>query len=90
MHYYRFHCSNGYCGCDEDYYEKSEKKLTDDDLWESLAEYLSMYSFLEPDERSVDNLEDEEEIEAYHDMVDKCSFWEELSEEEYLENADDE
>ena len=90
MYYYRFHCSNGYCGCDEDYYEKSEEKLTDDDLWADLGDYLSMYSFLEPDERFVDNLEDEEEIEAYRDMVNDCSYWEEISEEQYLENADDE
>lgn len=90
MHYYRFHCSNGYCSCDEDYYKRSEKKLTEDELWAGLADYLSMYSFIEPDERFVDNLNDEEEIEAYNEMVDGCSFQEEISEEEYLENANDE
>lgn len=90
MHYYRFHCSNGYCSCDEDYYEKSEKKLTENDLWIKLADYLSMYSFLEPDETVVDNLEDEEEVHDYYDRIQECSCWEEISEEEYLENADDE
>ena len=89
MHYYKFHCSNGYCGCEENYYEKSEKEVTNDDLWATLADYLSAYSFLNPDERFVDNLEDEEEVQDYYDLINEDSYFNEVSEKEYLENADD-
>ena len=90
MYYYRFHCSNGYCGCGEDYYEKSEEELTDGDLWVILADYLSAYSFLDPDERFVDNLEDEEEVQDYYDRINEYSYFNEVSEKEYLKNANDE
>lgn len=47
MKYIKFTCSNGYCGCDEDFYEMIED---DTDIYLLAQEILeNEYSFYEPD-----------------------------------------
>ena len=79
--YYKVTCTNGYCGCDEDFYIEAENNS---DAWDEANEILeSNYSFIYPDERFVYDMDDEEELENYAEGVDV--FVEEISEKEYLE-----
>lgn len=79
--YYKITCTNGYCGCDEDFYIEAENNS---DAWDEANEILeSNYSFIYPDERFVYDMNDEEELENYAEGVDV--FVEEISEKEYLE-----
>lgn len=78
--YYKITCTNGYCGCDEDFYIEAE---SNSDAWDEANDILEyQYSFIEPDERMID-MDDEEELEAYAEEVQV--FVEEITEEEYLE-----
>lgn len=78
--YYKVTCTNGYCGCDENFYIEAENNS---DAWDEANEILENdYSFIEPDERFID-MNDEEELEAYAEEVQ--AFVEEITEEEYLE-----
>lgn len=63
MKYFKITCSNGYCGCDEEWYEEAEDTATAEDY--NLEDYLLLYDFLVPDERFVDpdDYETEEEYE---------------------------
>lgn len=86
--YYVFHCSNGFCGCDEDYYEKVDEKENLDDLAEDVL--FMKYSFAEPDGRFIDGKSFEDEItgdeeEEYQSNLEV--WYEEISEEEYKENG---
>ena len=79
--YYKVTCTNGYCGCDEDFYIEAENNS---DAWDEANEILeSNYSFIYPDKRFVYDMDDEEELENYAEGVDV--FVEEISEKEYLE-----
>lgn len=80
MKYYKITCTNGYCGCDEDYYIEAENNS---DAWDEAYEILeNEYSFIEPDERMID-INDEEELEYYAENIEV--FVREISKEEYLE-----
>ena len=80
MKYYKVTCTNGYCGCDEDFYIEAEN---DSDAWDEANDILEcQYSFVEPDERMI-NMDDEEELEAYAEEVQ--AYVKEITKEEYLE-----
>lgn len=75
--YYKVTCTNGYCGCDEDFYIEAENNS---DAWDEADEILEeQYSFTYPDER----FSDEEELEDYAEGINV--FVREISKEEYLE-----
>ena len=79
--YYKVTCTNGYCGCDEDFYIEAENNS---DAWDEAYEILEeQYSFIEPDERFVYDMNDEEELENYAEGIDV--FVREISKKEYLE-----
>ena len=79
--YYKITCTNGYCGCDENFYIEAEN---DSDAWDEANEILeSNYSFIYPDERFVEDMDNWDEIEIYEMNVE--AYVEEISKEEYLE-----
>lgn len=79
MKYYKVTCTNGYCGCDEDFYIEAENNS---EAWDEANDILEeQYSFIEPDERMI-NMDDEEELEAYAEEVQ--AYVEEITKEEYL------
>lgn len=79
--YYKVTCTNGYCGCDEDFYIEAENNSK---AWDEANEILENdYSFIYPDERFVYDMNDEEELENYAEGIN--AFVEEISKEEYLE-----
>ena len=81
MNYYKITCMNGYAGCDEDYYIEAESEGIAEDIGNDI--FWNNYSFIEPDERFIDDYDDEEAIEEYQE---NCCFWiDPLSKEEYLE-----
>lgn len=92
MKYIKFTCSNGYCGCDEEFYETFNDDVTEDEI-EDVGEDLlnNLYGFYEPDDRFV-NEEDFDTEEDYLDACDEysaeCSVsWEEISKKEFEENT---
>ena len=52
MKYFKITCSNGYCGCDEEWYEVADDSATESDF--ECDDYLQSYGFYEPDARFVD------------------------------------
>lgn len=85
--YYIFHCSNGFCGCDEDFYKEVNEEENLDELAEDIL--FNEYGFAEPDGRFIDgkSFEDEiteEEEEEYQSNLEV--YYEEISKEEYEEN----
>lgn len=92
MKYFKITCSNGYCGCEEEWYEEmcDDVFLSDFDAM-ILEDYVQLYAFFEPDSRFVDrdNYETEEEYEeAYAEYQENISVdVEEITKEEYEENA---
>lgn len=81
MNYYKITCMNGYAGYDEDYYIEAESEGLAEDIGNDIM--YNEYSFLNPDERFVDDPDDEEAIEEYQE---NCCFWiSPISKEEYLE-----
>ena len=54
MRYVKFVFSNGYCGCDEEYYYAFDNSITDEALSFIFEDHLNSYSFLEPDDRFCD------------------------------------
>lgn len=91
--FYKITYSNGYCGCDEEEYIKTD--LVGEDLLNYAEDYLiSNYGFYEPDARFVDE-EDYDNLDEYYAAVDdyqaECFFdIVECTEEEYLDNDGDE
>lgn len=79
--YYKITCTNGYYGCDEDFYIEAESEIDAEDEVNEILE--NEYSFIYPDERFVYDMDDEDELEAYAEGV--IAFVEEISEKEYLE-----
>ena len=84
--YYKITCSNGFCGCDEEFYVKAEEDNIDDLAYEI---FENDYAFYEPDGRFIDgkdfydSITDEEE-EEYHE---NCEVgWDEITEEEFNEH----
>jgi len=74
-------CSNGFCSCDEEFFEIVNNEEEADELTE---EAFSWYGFAEPDGRFCD-MDDEEAIEEYYENL--SAWWEEISEEEFRENT---
>ena len=92
MKYIHFICSNGYCGCDEDFYEEFEDNITDEEI-EKIADDIihESYSWYNDTEDFVADADDFETEEEYLESVawyqEDCTIdWEEITEEEYLEN----
>jgi len=92
MKYIKFTCSNGFCGCNEEFYEMVEDDTNLDILATEILE--NQYSFNEPDGRFLTHSsgwgdEDYEEYEEDYDeyMENICVDWEEITKEEYEENA---
>ena len=87
MKYFKITCSNGYCGCDEEWYEAADDSATESDF--ECDDYLQSYGFYEPDARFVDPDDydtEEEYLEAYDDyQANICISVEEITEEEYKE-----
>ena len=80
MKYYKITCTNGYCGCDENFYIQAE---SDSEAWDEANEICSSeYSFAYPDERFVEDMDNWDEIEIYEMNVE--AYVEEISKEEYL------
>lgn len=86
MKYIKFTCSNGFCGCDEEFYEMVEDNENIDIIADDILQ--NAYSFAEPDGRFVDkNWNDEISDEEYDEYVENLSVdWEEVTKEEYEEN----
>lgn len=87
MKYYRITCSNGYCGCNEDFYEELEDNEDIDVVAEDIL--FNYYGFAEPDGRFIPGKSFDDEItdEEYDDYQSElCVGWEEITEEEYEEN----
>lgn len=85
MKYYKFTCSNGYCGCDEEFYEEVEDNTNLDILAEGIL--FNEYGFAEPDDRFLDYNTDEEYEMAEEEYKDNLDVWyEEITKEEYEEN----
>lgn len=95
MKYYKGTYSNGYYGCDEEFYFTAENKDEADQIFD---EGKQLYSFSEPDDRfiSLDIEPDEEGYdeaydEAYEDyqiLINENSWFEEITKEEYEEEAE--
>ena len=85
MKYVKFVFSNGYWGCEEEYYYAFDNSITDETLSFLFEDHLNSYSFLEPDDRFCD-CDDETAIEDYYNEVKEDSYWEEVSKEEWEEN----
>jgi len=84
MRYYHIQYSNGYCGCDENIY-LSEKDLYDIPIREYYLDFIESYAFFDPDSRFCDT-DNEEEIEIYQNGIYENSYYEEISETEYLKH----
>lgn len=85
--YYKFYCGNGYCGCDEEFYEEVEDDCNIDEYAEDIL--FNNYSFAEPDGRFIDGKSwgdeiTEEEYEEYQENL--CVDYKEITKEEYEEN----
>ena len=80
MKYWKVTCSNGFCGCDEEFYFEEENE----DKAYLMGQYFleDDYGFYDPDERFV-NLEDKEEVEDYYAGLEYQV--DEISKEEYDE-----
>ena len=88
--YFKMTFSNGYCGCDETIYIKTD---TTDGLEEWAADYLNFnYAWVDPGEGMIGDYDNEEE---YFDAVDRyredCTYTiEDCTEEEYIDNDGEE
>jgi hypothetical protein len=85
MKYFKITCSNGYCGCSEEWYEVAEDTATAKDF--DYEDYFQNYSFYDPDSSFIDpdDFETEEEYEeACREYQDEISFnVTEITREEY-------
>ena len=94
MMYYKFTSGTPYCGTESEHFVKSEEPLSQEDLEQIAEEYAQQayedYSYLHSGWND-ENLEDmtEEEAEEYMDnfLADCYCECEEISREEYEENA---
>lgn len=88
MKYFVFHCSNGFCGCDEDFYKEVEENQDLKNLAEDILD--CEYTYNDPDPGFLDIYEDDEEAyqEACEEYVENLSIWyEEISRKEYEEST---
>lgn len=92
MEYFKITCSNGYCGCDEDFYIEAESEGLAEDIGNEIM--WNEYSYIEPDNRFIGWEEDYETDEDYEDAIEEyqenCSFWiTDITKEEYEEYTRD-
>lgn len=81
MKYFKITCTNGYYGCNEDFYIEAENESN---AWDEAEEILTnVYSFWDPDSRFVDDPENWDELEEYYENCE--AFVDELTKEEYEE-----
>ena len=73
--YFKVHCSNGFCGCEEEFLVKSDLEYVD------CEDVLSVYAYSEPDSRFIDD--DEFGYEEYQDNI--SIDWEQISKEKFNE-----
>lgn len=83
MKYYEIICSNGYCGCDEEFYEKADNLQEIEKIAQEIL--YNEYGFCEPDERFIDVDPDEEEYDlAYEEYSENLDYdIREITKEEY-------
>lgn len=86
--YYKFYCSNGFCGCDEEIYIEIEDNCNINEYANDIL--FNEYSFAEPDERFIYGKSwgegiTEEEYEEYQENL--TVDWKEITKEEYEENC---
>ena len=84
MRYYHIQYSNGYCGCDENIY-LTEQELYNASIEEYFSDFIESYNFFEPDSRFCD-MDNEEDIQSYQYRIYENSYYEEISETEYLKH----
>ena len=85
MKYVRFHYDCGYVGCDnEEYIEFEDGEYSDWDLDVMCNEGAEMNAEQFAYQISFDSEEDEED---YYEDARNDSYWEYITEEEYMENA---
>ena len=73
MKYFKITCTNGYCGCDEDFYIEAENESN---AWDEAEEILTnVYSFWDPGTW--------DELEEYYENCE--AFVDEITKEEYEE-----
>lgn len=90
MKYVKFSYSNGYAGCEEDYFCAFDDSISDEELQNVFEDFLNgYYNFSEPDDRFCD-CDDETAIEDYYNEVKEDSYWTEVSKEEWEENNGEE
>ena len=86
--YYVIYCENGFCGCEEEFYEEIEEN---EDINEIAEEILyNNYSFCEPDGRFIDGKSFDDEIteEEEEEYKENLNVWyKEISKGEYDANA---
>ena len=89
MEYFKITCSNGYCGCDEDFYIEAESEGLAENIGNEIM--WNEYSFIYPDERYIGYRDDYETNEDYENAIEEyqeeyCNFWiTEITKEEYEE-----
>ena len=83
MIFYRVTMGNGFCGYDDEFLTSSEQDLNFCDL-------LEMYTYT--DDTADFDLEEDEEFEEcpYEERIVDNSYWEEISEEEFICLRDEE
>ena len=89
--YIKITCSNGFCGCEEEFYEEVDNKDEARNLANDILD--NDYAFAEPDGRflpgasSFNDTDYEEYDEEYDDYVKNLEvWWEEITEEEFEDN----
>ena len=92
--YVKITCSNGFCGCDEDFYEELPDNMTESEIDSYALDILyDSYSFTEPDGRFLTHSSGffDEDYEEYDEDYDEyrgnlCYDWEYITKEEYEDN----
>lgn len=89
--YIKITCSNGFCGCEEEFYEEVKNEEEADNLTYDILN--NDYAFAEPDGRflpgasSFDDTDYEDYEEEYDDYINNLEgWWEEITEEEFEDN----
>lgn len=96
MRYIKIYGGTGICGTDFEEYMEVSDETTDEELYELAQDMAndnaSMYESSDLDEDDYDTFEEYEDAMAQESAdfwADVCGSWEEVSEEEYLENKED-
>lgn len=82
MNYYKVEMGNGYCGFDEEFLCEMDGKLTFQDCLEMYA-YQDGGAGLNPDDEEFDSY-------SYEECIEDSTFWEEITEEEFIHLRDEE